>query len=324
MSRKKEYFLILFFSIVVTIFSYLISSYYFKNNFPEQEFENIPFIKKEKKVLKPISILFVGDIMLDRTIRKDGEKYGYENLFACLKKDFEKYDEIVGNLEGTVTDFQSVSRDAPFESPQSFRFTFDSKAVQSLKDIGLSIVSLANNHIKDFGNEGIFQTIKNTDRMNILTFGDPRKDSQRYLIKDINGTIIAFVPYNEFFGTKEETLEDLKNTKDISDIQIIFAHWGNEYVPPRKDVINLAHNFVDEGVDLIIGGHPHIIQEDEIYKDVSIYYSLGNFIFDQYWEDAVKEGMVVEISILDKKIIKQEKMYTESMRHGGTCFKKIL
>ncbi len=260
--------------------------------------------------------------MLDRSIRKDGEQYGYANLFSCLKDDFSKYNEVIGNLEGTVTNFESVSKDAPYESPQSFRFTFDPIAVQSLKDIGLSIVSIANNHIQDFGDDGINQTIKNITEMNILNFGDPRKNVQRYIIKNINETNIAFIPYNEFFGTKEEVLEDLKNTQDISDIQIIFAHWGSEYVPPRKDVKNLAYNFIDEGADLIIGGHPHIVQEDEEYKGVKIYYSLGNFIFDQYWEDVVKNGEAISISILDKKIINQEKLYSESKRHGGTCFKK--
>jgi poly-gamma-glutamate synthesis protein (capsule biosynthesis protein) len=282
----------------------------------------ISIIKKEIQIQEPISLLFVGDIMLDRTIRKDGEAYGYENLFSCLANEFSKYDEVIGNLEGTVTDFESRSRDAAYQSPESFSFTFDPLAVLALKEIGLSIVSLANNHIRDYGNEGISQTVSNLMNLEIDFFGDPRAEGRTYFIKDIKGTKIAFIGYNEFFGTKEETLEDLLKVKTSSDIQIIFSHWGNEYTEVRPDIKAFAHTLVDSGADLIIGAHPHVIQEVETYKEVAIYYSLGNFIFDQYWEEAVRDGLGVHIKIQDKKIAERENIYFESMRHKGTCLKK--
>lgn len=270
---------------------------------------------------KPTSLLFVGDIMLDRTIRKDGELYGYENIFACLEEEFKKYDEVIGNLEGTITSNKSVSRDAEYLSPESYRFTFDKKAVESLKNIGLSIVSIGNNHIRDFGNDGIIQTIQAGFDLELDIFGDPRTSSQGYIIKNIKGNRVAFIAYNQFFGTVNQTFEDLEAAKKASDIQIIFTHWGDEYVPVRGGIKTLAHNFVDKGADLIIGTHPHVIQENETYKGVEIFYSLGNFIFDQYWEEAVRNGLLVNVSIEDKKIISTQKIFSESIRHKGTCLK---
>lgn len=279
-------------------------------------------LKKQVPIQETISLLFIGDIMLDRSIRKDGVLYSYENLFSCLADEFLKYNEVIGNLEGTVTNFKSVSRDATYESPESFSFTFDPKAVLVLRDIGLSIVSLANNHIRDYGNEGISQTISNLTNLKMDFFGDPRAEGRTYFIKDIEGTKIAFIGYNEFFGTKEKTLKDLEEVKTSSDIQIIFSHWGNEYTEVRPDIRTFAHTLIDSGTDLIIGAHPHVIQEVETYKEVAIYYSLGNFIFDQYWEDAVRNGLGVNVKIRDKKIVESQGIFFESSRHKGTCLKK--
>jgi len=323
MSPRKEFFLILFISFAIPMLAYPVVYSFFQNN--EEYVENVSASLEElQKTPEPISLLFVGDIMLDRTIRADGEVYGYANLFSCLAEEFARHDEVIGNLEGTVTNFESVSKGAPYESPQSFRFTFDVKAVQALVDIGLSTVSLANNHIRDFGDDGIAQTVAHANEIHLSTFGSPQQGSVRYVIKDVHGTKIAFIPYNQFFGTPEQVTEDLELTKPISDIQIIFAHWGDEYVPARADIKSLAHTFVDQGADLVIGAHPHVIQESEVYRNVPIYYSLGNFIFDQYWEEAVRTGKAVVVSVVDKKIAIEKELVVESTRHEGSCFKKAL
>lgn len=326
MSKKKEFFLIVAFSFFLPIISYIIAEGFFSkittaNYESTNAIENIPKVKASDQ--KPISLLFVGDIMLDRTIRKNGEMYTYQKLFSCLEEEFSKHDAVIGNLEGTVTNFTSVSRNAAYESPESFRFTFDPLALKSLRDIGLSIVSLANNHIRDFGDEGIKQTTSNLTNLEIQYFGDPRIGFQKYTIKEINGTRIAFIPYNQFFGNTEQTLQDLNATQNISDIQIIFAHWGDEYVPTKQKEKDLAKTFINNGADLIIGAHPHVIQEDEIYKDVHIFYSLGNFIFDQYWKEAVRNGIMVQVQIKDKKIISTNKIEIESKRNMGTCLKNL-
>lgn len=321
MVRKKEYLFIFIMTFVFTFLLYFFISTHLESSNKKIIEEVASEFKEKKPIEKAIRLFFVGDIMLDRTIRKDGELYGYQTLFVCLKKDLSGYDRVIGNLEGTITNFASISKGAAYEAPESFRFTFDIKAVEALKNIGLTTVSLANNHIKDFGNEGVQQTVSNLNELEINYFGDPRKESVRYFIDTIHDTKIAFIPYNQFFGTKEHVFEDLKTTQDISDIQIIFAHWGDEYMSARPDIKILAHQFADAGADLIIGAHPHVIQEKEVYKDTPIYYSLGNFIFDQYWEESVRTGLGVQVEIKNKKIKIISEQKFESTRHKGTCAK---
>lgn len=322
MNQRAEFALILAVSFVLPIASFFIFSSYFEQKYAWPDSQLATFVEK-KKTAEPISLLFVGDIMLDRTIRKDGEAQGYEELFSCLPDMFAGYDEVIGNLEGTVTNYASVSRDAGYEEPASFRFTFDVAAVRALVDAGLSIVSIGNNHIRDYGDAGIAQTVTNLDTLGVPHFGDPRPGVKRYTVQDVKGTKIAFIAYNDFFGTPEQTLSDLAAASLESDMQVVFPHWGDEYVPPRASVKQLARTFVDAGADLIIGAHPHVIQESETYKEVPIYYSLGNFIFDQYWEPAVSTGMTVNVTIADGKVTDRKEILVESTRHAGTCLKQL-
>ncbi len=322
MSRIIEYILVVALAILVPIIGYFFIIPLFTidevNEVVVTETLN-PF-DTELEQSEPIKLLFVGDIMLDRTIRKDGEIYGYSNLFSCLEEQFSLYHSVIGNLEGTVTDFPSVSRDAGYQDPASFRFTFDVDAVKALQDIGLSVVSLANNHIRDFGDEGVSQTVSNLNTLGMLYFGDPRSKQQKWVIQEIEGTKIAYVGYNQFFGTVDETLTDLQTVSSQSDVQVVFSHWGDEYVPARLDTKQTAYKFVDAGADLIIGAHPHVIQESELYKEVPIYYSIGNFIFDQYFEEAVTKGLGIEVEVLNKKIISTNELNVVSKRHQGSCF----
>jgi poly-gamma-glutamate synthesis protein (capsule biosynthesis protein) len=323
MNPKVEFIVIVSLSFFIPVAGYIFASSYIEERFYSPETIAQYIYDNSRPDPEPIKLLFVGDIMLDRTLRKDGEQQGYAELFSCLPDMFAGYDEVIGNLEGTVTEYRSVSRDAPYEAPESFRFTFDPGAVRVLVDAGLGVVSLANNHIRDFGNDGIAQTVANAEHMGLVTFGDPRPDAKRYVVHEVEGTRIAFVPYNQFMGTAEQTLADLAQSSAESDMQVVFPHWGDEYVPARADTKQLARKFVDAGADLIIGAHPHVIQESETYNGTPIYYSLGNFIFDQYWEPAVSTGMMVEIEMLDGKIVNQKEILVESKRHSGTCLKQV-
>jgi poly-gamma-glutamate synthesis protein (capsule biosynthesis protein) len=82
---------------------------------------------------------------------------------------------------------------------------------------------------------------------------------------------------------------------------MVYAHWGLEYSKtPGEDLKETAHALIDQGADLIIGSHPHVIQEKEIYRGKRIYYSLGNFIFDQYFRPATRRGLAVKV-VIDAK-----------------------
>jgi gamma-polyglutamate biosynthesis protein CapA len=96
-------------------------------------------------------------------------------------------------------------------------------------------------------------------------------------------------------------LADINQVENSSDLVIVYAHWGNEYQSNSNLAIQtIAHKLIDAGADVIIGSHPHVVQESEIYNGKVIYYSLGNFIFDQYFMPETQQGLLVKM-VIDMK-----------------------
>ena len=96
----------------------------------------------------------------------------------------------------------------------------------------------------------------------------------------------------------------------MSDYTVVYTHWGDEYeLIPNGGQIDLAHQFVDSGADIVIGTHPHVIQSKEVYKGAYIYYSLGNFIFDQYFNEDVRCGAVITFNLDEEGIISVEEEF---------------
>lgn len=248
---------------------------------------------------KSAEILFVGDLMFDRGIRYYAEKNGGNDFIFSKISDFLKSNDlVVANLEGTITKNQSVSAGTAPGSTNNYYFTFDPSVAKTLYDNNIKMVSLGNNHILNFGEAGLVETKKYLDIAKVGYFGAP--DYPKSTQATINGIKITFINYNEFADSN--TIEDIKKARNFSDIIIVYAHWGVEYQKnPTEGQINLAHQFIDEGADLVIGSHPHVIQTTEVYKNKKIYYSLGNFIFDQYFSEDVRNGMGVVVKISANK-----------------------
>jgi gamma-polyglutamate biosynthesis protein CapA len=254
--------------------------------------------------LNEIKVLFLGDIMMDRFIRKQGEKFGYDFHFACAAPTFKKYDFVVANFESTVTNYPSVSLDKTLVDYNNFKFTVDPVALTALKNAGINVVGVDNNHIYDHGKQGVDLTRQNILANGLNYFGDPIDQNYSNLRLEKNGVAFNLVSFNEFFGSLNKTLKNIEKVKSQSlqnadEPIIIFAHWGDEYVPTPDRVKNWAYLFIDSGADLIIGMHPHVTQETETYQNKFIAYSLGNFLFDQYFSPEVQKGGAVEM-ILNK------------------------
>jgi len=255
-----------------------------------------PISKEEKNT--EVSISFIGDMMFDRQIRRIAEETDYEHLFDFVSERFNEHDLVVGNLEGPISDHQTIYKEKL--NLEQYTFTFDPKVTKKLYDANIRLVFLDNNHISNFGNSGIEQTLDNLIKNNISYFGNPYdRKILSYKIKDIK---FSFMSYNQFIRPDaNETIKNIKEAQNNSDYIVVYTHWGEEYFKkPNEQQINLAHSFVDAGADLVIGTHPHVIQSKEIYKDKYIYYSLGNFIFDQYFSEDVKCGAVANF-IFDEK-----------------------
>ena len=264
--------------------------------------------------------------MLDRGIRYYAEKNGGNDfIFNEISSTLAKNDLVVANLEGPITPEKSISILTKPGETNNYFFTFNPSWAETLYKNNIRIVSLGNNHILNFGREGLKSTKYYLDKANIGYFGAP--DYPKSVSKEIGGVRITFINYNEFsaIGELEElaTIEEIEKAKEFSDIIIVYSHWGIEYIyDPPEYIKSLAREFIDAGADLVIGSHPHVIEPSEDYKGKKIYYSLGNFIFDQYFSQEVRNGMGVEVLInRDTKTMSFSEISFYLQNNGQTIIK---
>jgi poly-gamma-glutamate capsule biosynthesis protein CapA/YwtB (metallophosphatase superfamily) len=168
------------------------------------------------------------------------------------------------------------------------------------------LLSLANNHTFDLGKEGFSETKEFLLKANIDFVGHPVSCDEDFLTEKEGIIFLAFNKTFSFNCSDEEIVKIVKKVRESNQgkFLIILLHWGQEYqLKSSISQQNLAHKLIDEGADLIIGSHPHVVQEIEEYKGKLIFYSLGNFIFDQYFPKETQEGLVVSLEIYPQKLI---------------------
>ena len=260
---------------------------------------SLSFATSETKPEPPavIHIMFAGDMMFDRTVRTAARAWGDDYLFSCLDPILGSADLVVANLEGPITDFPSISEGSLPGDDKNFTFTFPTSTATLLFRHGVHIVNLGNNHILNFGWDGVRSTAAYLKASGVTYFGDPI--SQTVATTSINGVRLAFIAYNEFaprgFGSEATTSAQIHAARMHGFLPIVYTHWGDEYVPATTDEKRLAHQFIEAGAEMVIGSHPHVVQEHELYNGKYIYYSLGNLIFDQYWDDSVRHGLMLDV-----------------------------
>jgi poly-gamma-glutamate synthesis protein (capsule biosynthesis protein) len=244
------------------------------------------------------TIVFVGDMMFDRSIRATADDKGGDYLFSCIDETLQQADLVVGNLEGPITASSSVSVGSAVGSPENFTFTFPTTTAALLYRHNIRLVSIGNNHIMNFGQSGLLQTKGYLSEAGIGYFGDPNAaEGDRVARLAIGGVPFAFVNWSDWTSDKtDHTVAQIRAEAASGRVVVVYTHWGDEYVPPPPRVRELAHEMVDAGAAIVIGSHPHIVQEHEVYHGKDIYYSLGNFIFDQYWNDAVSHGLALRVT----------------------------
>lgn len=267
-------------------------------------------------------IIFVGDIMLDRTLRTTIEEKGGDFIFSCIDSILTSADVVVGNLEGPVTTHPSKSAGSVIRSPENFTFTFASSTAPLLFAHNIKIVNLGNNHILNFGREGVVQTKQWLTQSGVKYFGDPLASDEgaRVLRVEIGKIPFSFVSWSEWTGGKrEEVVSQIQAEAQSGRTVVVYTHWGEEYVAATTREKVLAHEFIDAGAEVVIGSHPHVVQEHELYKGNHIYYSLGNFIFDQYWRPEVREGLLVRLVFGDSGVESVVETKVELGRDRRTC-----
>ncbi|MFZ2522702.1 MAG: CapA family protein [Minisyncoccia bacterium] len=226
------------------------------------------------------SVLNFGDIMLDRGVRNIIEK-SKRDPFVNIKKEknlLDKYDFVVVNLEGPIVE---MNRSDCQQKLYNFQFPKDS--ANRLKTVGINVVNIANNHTYDCFKVGLQNTKENLTKSGVSFMGD-REIEKSYVIKEVDKKKIVFIGIDvttmPISITKFYSL--IKDLKLKYDYIVVNIHWGEEYSMSQTDSqTHIAHNLVDSGADVIFGHHPHVVEPMEVYKNSVIFYSLGNFVFDQ-------------------------------------------
>lgn len=269
-----------------------------------------------------ITFGFIGDIMCHNTQYMDAynsssKKYDFSYVFKQVKYHLQTPDVTIGNLETTFT-----GKDRGYSSYPTFN-TPEALA-GNLKEVGIDILSTANNHSLDKGYEGIKSTINYLDKADIAHMGTyTSKDSQnKIFFKYIKGVKCAFLSYT--YGTngfsippdkpycinkldKKLIKKHLKKAKEEG-AEIICAnvHWGQEYqTSPNKEQKDMADFLFKNGVDVIIGSHPHVLQkmekrtvtlDDGTKKDGFVIYSLGNFMSGQV-QEGTRNSIILNLEV---------------------------
>lgn len=248
----------------------------------------LPQIEVIEEVQKPTSISFVGDIMLGRHVETYLDAYGSQYVYSDLPP--------VSSSTVLVANFEAAIPEEHIKTPDlTFNFSVDETHIAAMKEYGFEYLNLANNHTYDKGSKGFEHTRNVFNKNNLQSFGDPTHlgtSSVAYIeLEDMTVALIGVYAVTE--NPSNTVLKNLlQNASLESDMQIAYVHWGVEYNPKHSaSQETLAHSLVDAGTDVVIGHHPHVVQDIEIYKNAAIFYSLGNFIFDQYFSAPVQEGL---------------------------------
>lgn len=259
-------------------------------------------------------LLFVGDIMFARGIASLQQERGLDYPFALIKARLNESDMVIANLEGPIS-----SRGKNQGSIYSFRFK--PEIVSVLKEANIGAVSLANNHIWDWGSDALADTLLHLENAGIKFAGagisyQSANEPAKFQIGK-NG--FAMFSFTNLYPSSLEAREDRAGISDFDltllerkikelreeeiDIVIASFHWGSEY-ETRSSISEqlIARKMIDSGVDLVVGHHPHVAQEIEEYKGRYIAYSLGNFIFDQNFSADTSHGLMLSVRVKNGKI----------------------
>jgi len=240
------------------------------------------------------SLVFVGDIMLARHVEFLMEKNGSAYPFASSQFLREKPAFVIGNFEATIPPQHTKTPN------YTFQFSVNKQFLSELTKVGFTHLSLANNHTLDFGKEGYVNTVETLTKMGIKTFGHSKslgENTVSYL--SASNTKYALIGLNatQLNINTENIKPYLEEVLANSDVQIAYIHWGEEYIhKPSQNQKIVAEFLAKNGIDLVIGHHPHVIQSIEKIGDAVVFYSLGNFIFDQYFNTSVMQGLAIRLS----------------------------
>lgn len=212
---------------------------------------------------------------------------GPEYFLQNVKSIFDADDLTIVNMEGTLTE-ETARQD------KTYAFKGPAEYAQILTSGGVEAANLANNHSHDYGDKSYTDTIETIEAAGIVSFG-----YDRTAVMDVNGIKVGLVGTYELadgMGCEDEMIANIKAVEEQgAQIVIVSFHWGLERENyPTENQVNLAHSAIDNGADLVLGHHPHVLEGIEVYNGKNIVYSLGNFCFGGNSNPSDKDTMIFQ------------------------------
>jgi poly-gamma-glutamate capsule biosynthesis protein CapA/YwtB (metallophosphatase superfamily) len=253
------------------------------------------------------TIVATGDVIparwVDRQVRARGNDFHYPLSGAADL--LREGDLTVINLEAPLIE------GCPPQGANTFTFCGQAGFADALAEAGVDVATLENNHIGNFGPEGIAAT-----EVLLAEKGIDHADRDTLAVRDVGGLRFGFIAFNgvgEAFDREAIRLR-IEEAAQVVDVLVAAFHWGAEYVSlPQAgpgvapdDPVEIAHLAVDAGADLILGNHPHWVQAVEVYRGKLIAYAHGNFIFDQMWSRETSLGVVGRYTFYGNRLLAVE------------------
>ncbi len=276
-----------------------------------------------------VIIGFAGDVMLGRLVNKTITKTDYAYPWGNMLPLLQSTDLNIINLETTLT----VSKK---KIPKVFNFKADPDKVQTLQKARIDVVNLANNHILDFAEQGLRETIETVDKAGIkhIGAGTTIAQARKPIIINKNNISIGIIGYTDnepswkateykagtnfiHVGDIEQVKQDIQNVRNRVDILIATIHWGpNMQERPSNEFINFAHQMIDSGIDIIHGHSAHIFQPIEIYNGKLIMYDTGDFVNDYMVDPLLRNNRsFLYLVTIDKQGVKKIQLVPVLIAH---------
>ena len=282
----------------------------------ETEVQSLSGNEEENKDTET-TLLFAGDVLISSRIQNYYNEEGVERIVSdALLQEMLEADVMMLNNE-----FPFSNQGTPMEEKQ-FTFRCEPKYVSVLQELGVDIVSLANNHTLDYGREALSDTFVTLDDAGIFYAGagETRARAEEVQIVEVNGKKFGFIAASRvipvtgwdvrnqapgLFTAYDDTrlVEVVTEAKKECDFVTVFLHWGVEYdAYPQEYQRTIAGNCFNAGADLVIGAHTHCLQGIEFIDGKPVYYSLGNYIFG----DSVDKSAAVKVTIAEDDTVTYE------------------
>lgn len=244
----------------------------------------------EESAASPFEIVWGGDVLLGDAAQPSLDEHGltwpFDRITTLLAADY-----LIANAEGPIT-----SVDEPFFPDQEFSYNAQPPVAKALADVGFDALGLSNNHALDRGPEGLTDTIRHVTDAGIQVFGaGVLPEAEAPLMVETPHGSVAILGFGEAWNYGSLAEEHELGTVAISpesvargyrlaqeagaDWVIAFVHWGENYAGVTEDQRSAGQLLADAGYDLVIGHHPHVVQEVEILDGMPVLYSLGNLVF---------------------------------------------